>query len=160
MRTLLEFVYRTALAVWIGSLAFFSFVVAPALFRGLEPATAGEVAGTILTRYGNLAVGCGTLAALASIGLARLDLERPHRRRNAFLVVAMIILTIYSGQVISPAAHELRTAMHEPGLSESATAERRADFDRMHQRAVVVAGAVLLLGCVLLALDARAAAQD
>jgi len=160
MRTLLELVYRLALAVWIGSLACFSFLVAPTLFRSLEPTAAGEVAGAILTKYGHLAVACGALAALSAIGLARLDPERPGRRRNALIVTAMIILTIYSGQVIAPATHELRLAMHESGLSESAAAERRQAFDRMHQRAMMVAGAVLLLGGVLFALDAHAAAQD
>lgn len=160
MRTLFELVYRLALALWIGSLAFFSFVVAPILFRSLEPAAAGEVAGAILTRYGHLAVACGALAALAAIALARLDPERSGRRRNALIVTAMIILTVYAGQVIAPATHELRLAMHEPGLSRSATADRRAAFDRMHRRAVVVAGGVLLLGGVLFAVEARAAAQD
>src|SRR4030095_4883315 len=114
--------------------------------RSLEPAIAGQVAGAILGQYGNLAVACGALAVLSAIGLARLDPERPGRRRNALIVTAMIILTLYSGHVIAPATHELRTAMHEPGLSESVAAERRAAFDRMHQRGVVVAGGVLVLG--------------
>ena len=160
MRTLLEFVYRLALALWIGSLSFFSFIVAPTLFRRLEPVIAGEVAGSMLGKYGNLAVACGALAALSAIGLARLDPERPGQRRNALLITVMIILTIYTGQVIAPATHDLRLAMHEPGISESLAAERRAEFDGMHRRAVMVAGAVLLLGVGLIALEARAAAQD
>jgi hypothetical protein len=160
MRTLFEFVNRAALALWIGGLAFFSFIVAPTLFGNLEPDAAGNLVRPILDRYARLGVACGAIGALSAIALARLDPERRGRRWAAGILAGMIVCTLYASEVIAPQAHELRVAMHAPGLSETAAAERRAAFGRAHRRSVMVHGAVLLGGLILLASEARRAAES
>jgi hypothetical protein len=159
MRIVFEFMYRAALAIWIGSLVCFSFLVAPTLFAQLDSAIAGNVVGQILDRYARLAVACGAIAALSALGLARLDPERHAKRWAAAILAGMIVLTLYASEGIAPKARELRAAMHEPGLSEAAAAEARIAFGQVHRRSVMVHGAVLLLGASLLVLEARRTAE-
>lgn len=161
MRTMLEFVYLAAIAVWLGSLVFFSFFVAPTLFRTLEPALAGTAVSAIFPLYSRLGVACGALAAVSAIALARRREETTigGRRLVAALLALMLVLTIYAGEAVAPRAAELRTAMNAPGLDAPTAAARRAAFMAVHRRSVAVNGAVLLLAAGLLLASARDAAR-
>jgi len=161
MRTLLEFIYLASLAIWLGSLVFFSFVVAPTLFRTCEPQVAGDAVSAIFPLYSRLGVACGALAAVCAIALARRRDEGTvtGRRLIAAVLTLMIVLTVYSGEAIAPRAAELRTAMNAPGLDVDTAAARRAAFMAMHRRSVAVNGAVLLLAAGLLVASARDAAR-
>ncbi len=161
MRSVLEFVYLAALAVWLGSLVFFSFIVAPALFRTLPPAAAGDAVAAIFPLYAHLGVACGALAAVSAIGLARARREEGVGgwRLVAVVLALMIVLTIYGGNVVAPRAAELRAAMNARHLTTEETAARRGAFMAVHRRSVVVNGLVLLLAAGLLAASARDAAR-
>ncbi len=161
MRTLLEFIYLAAIAIWLGSLVFFSFVAAPTLFRALPPEMAGDGVAAIFPLYSRLGVACGALAALSAIGLARQRQEAGvgNGRLAAVILALMIVLTIYGGEFIAPVAAERRSAMHEPGLSAEQEAGRQAAFSAIHRRSVAVNGAVLLLAVGLLAARARDATR-
>ena len=161
MRTVLEFAYLAAIAVWLGSLVFFSFVVAPTLFRTLEPQLAGDAVGAIFPLYARLGVACGALAAVSAIALARRRKEEGvgGRRLVAVILALMLVLTIYAGEAIAPRAAELRTAMNAPGLDVATATARREAFMAAHRRSVAVNGAVLLLAAGLLFASARDAAR-
>ena len=160
MRTVLVFIYLAAIAVWLGSLVFFSFIVAPSLFRALPADMAGDGVSAIFPLYSRLGVACGALAALSAIGLARMRQEEGvgNGRLAAVILALMIVLTIYGGEFIAPEAAERRVAMREPGLSAEQEEGRRAAFMAIHRRSVAVNGAVLLLAAGLLAARARDAA--
>ena len=70
---LVRFLYLLAVGLWIGEIAAFSFLVAPAVFRVLDSAAAGDVVGAIFPRYyllgavaGATACGLGLVLANAS----------------------------------------------------------------------------------------------
>ena len=53
MNTLTAFFHLLALVCWLGSIIFFSFFAAPAVFKALERPQAGDVIGAIFPRnYG------------------------------------------------------------------------------------------------------------
>jgi hypothetical protein len=161
MRSVLEFIYLAAIAVWFGSLVFFSFFVVPTLFQALPPATAGDVVGAIFPLYSRLGVACGALAAVSAIALARKRQEEGvgGRRFVAVVLAFMLVLTIYAGEWIAPRAAELRAAMNAPGLAAADATGRREAFMAVHRRSVAVNGAVLLLAAGLLFASARDAAR-
>jgi len=161
MRTVLEFVYLVAIAVWLGSLVFFSFFVAPTLFRTLEPRLAGDAVSAIFPLYSRLGVACGALAAVSAIALARKREEEGigGRRFVAVLLALMLVLTIYAGEAIAPRAAELRAAMNAPDLDAAMATARREAFMAVHRRSVAVNGTVLLLAAALLFASARDAAR-
>ncbi|HVM94771.1 MAG TPA: DUF4149 domain-containing protein, partial [Candidatus Acidoferrales bacterium] len=71
MITLVKSLYLLALIVWIGTIAFFSFVVAPSIFGNMAPVEAGKVVGLIFPNYYILGYVCGGLMVLASLFLRR-----------------------------------------------------------------------------------------
>ena len=51
MTVSLRVVHLIALALWVGSVVFFSFIVAPGIFGAVPNQEAGRVIGTIFPRY-------------------------------------------------------------------------------------------------------------
>ncbi len=153
MEFLAKFLYGTALAVWVGSVVFFSFVVAPALFRTFPTAEAGRAVGAIFPNYYLIGGVCGVVALVSALvlwlrGGGALWVS------SAALVAPMLAATLYAGAVVEPRAASLRQAIH---ASESERAESlRAEFGRWHRRAVQLNGAVLVLGAAALGVAAAA----
>ena len=67
----IRFVYLLAVGMWIGVMAFLSFVVAPTVFGVLGPPQAGDVVGAIFPRYYGIGVGLGVAAFAAALFLFR-----------------------------------------------------------------------------------------
>jgi len=86
MASALRFVYFVALAVWVGEIVFFSFVVAPALFGVLGAERAAPVLATIFPRY----YAIGAVAAGLALGAAAV-LQRSLR---GWWIAAVLALTV------------------------------------------------------------------
>ena len=63
--TIFNFIYLLSLVGWIGSIFFFSFFVAPAVFKTLDREKAGEMVGIIFPRYYKLGYICGIFILLS-----------------------------------------------------------------------------------------------
>ena len=140
-----------SLGVWIGSIIFFSFVAAPALFRILpKPEMAGGVVSVILSDLHVIGIACAILF-LASTFVIPLQKARLLR----ILVGLMLVLTAISLFGIMPQMERIRASV---GGSIEALPHQdagRAAFDRLHQLSVALEGAVLLAGIAGLALVSR-----
>ena len=153
MTNILRFIQFLSLGTWLGSIIYFSFAVAPALFAALQNRDqAGAVVGIALGRLHHLGVIAAIVYLLASLGLA---LSPKFLAQPAVVaVIAMLVFTIISQHRITPRMAELRTQM----VSVDATPPEnplRAEFDRLHKVSVRLEGSVLLLGLVALFLTAR-----
>jgi len=130
-----------ALSVWLGAIVFFSFVVAPGIFRTLPRESAGEVVGALLLRYYTL----GTLAGAVGLGAA-IVLWRAAASPGWSVVSCMLALmlgaTLYAGCLVEPRARALRPTLYQAGAEPDA----RAEFDGLHRLAVRLNAAVLVLG--------------
>ena len=123
-------------ACWLGSIMFFSFVVAPTVHAVLERPDAARLMRTMFPRYYLFGVICGLLAIASALAVANdLKLTIP-------LVIATV-LSAYARQVLTPALDEAR---------------RNSDddrFARLHVQSVrlnLVALAALLLAGIWLAM--------
>jgi Domain of unknown function (DUF4149) len=153
MSTVLRNIEFLGLSLWLGSDVFLSFVVAPGAFSVLASRDqAGAMVGFALGRMHIAGIVCGSVFLLARLARTRAfaSLAAP----AALCVVLMIALTVVSQQAVSPKMAALRTQM---GSIESATAKRstqasaadnplRVEFDRLHQRSVMLESGVLLAG--------------
>jgi hypothetical protein len=153
MTNILRFIQFLSLGTWLGSIIYFSFAVAPALFATLQSRDqAGAVVGIALGRLHHLGVIAAIVYLLASLGLA---LSPKFLAQPAVVaVIAMLVFTIISQHRITPRMAELRTQM----VSVDATPPEnplRAEFDRLHKVSVRLEGSVLLLGLIALFLTAR-----
>ncbi|TMA79861.1 MAG: DUF4149 domain-containing protein, partial [Deltaproteobacteria bacterium] len=90
-----------ALAVWLGEIVFFSFVVAPSVF-GVVPEVAGQVVGAIFPRYYALGAGAGVIALVAAVALRGATSATRSWSAIVAMLVVMLVATLYAGRVIEP----------------------------------------------------------
>jgi uncharacterized membrane protein len=153
MNSILRFIEVFALGTWVGSIIYFSFVVAPGAFGVLQSRDqAGLMVGYSLARLHYMGMVAAVLYLVAGLALAR-SVEA--FAQPAMLgVVLMLLLTLVSQTRVTPRLAELRTEM----VSVDATPKDnplRVEFDRLHQTSVGIEVVVLLLGIASLFLTAR-----
>ena len=153
MAAILRFLQFFSLGCWLGSILFFSFVVAQGAFAVLPSKDlAGVLVGYSLARLHVLGIvaGCAYLVATATLEKSVGALARP----AALLVFAMIACTMISQYGVIARMDALRQQM---GSVEAAPtgSPLRATFDRLHLYSVWLESVVLLSGLAALFLTAR-----
>lgn len=138
--------FLLSMSLWVGGIAVLGAIVAPALFKSMAPAAAGEMFGTILRRFAVLELTCGGLALLgASLVFAS------HRDEGLFswlrivLVTVMILVGLGATFGVNPKVRRLREIPGE---------EARREFDRYHRTSERLMQLNFLLGLGLLGLSA------
>src|ERR1700687_4829143 len=151
MNDTLQFLKIFALGTWVGSIIYFSAVVAQGAFAVLSRDQAGALVGYTLSGLHWMAVIAAIVFLAASLALARSPkaLVRP----AALGVILMLLLTLASQRIVIPRMDVLRFQMAAQMGSVDATPPSnpaRAEFDRLHAVSVDMEVAVLLLGLVSL----------
>jgi hypothetical protein len=140
------------LGLWLGAMAFFSFVVAPSAFAVLQQQ---QLAGALVSR---------TLGALEIIGMiagalliAILFISRERDRAFLYELIALALMTasmLVSHFVVSRRMHELRMSLGEIAQL-AANDPARVEFDRLHQYSVWLMGFDILGAIALIVYLAR-----
>jgi hypothetical protein len=152
-RTLLaifDSAYVIALSTWVGSILFFSFGVAPVIFSVLGEATGGKFVRAVFPRYYLWGAIAGAIALPAFVAgpLCYHEYRGPMIGVQALVIVTCILCMLYGGNSLTPAINHARDA----GPSG------RDRLNRLHRRAIVLNGLVLLAGIgLLIAFAARQA---
>ena len=132
--TSLRYLLVLGWAVWLGSVVFFSFVVAPTAFGALGRDGAAPLMRAIFPRYYLAALASGGIMLIAALGLGA-DL------RVTVPIVIGLALAGYARQVVAPAVNRARESHDE------------ARFAQLHALSVrlnlVVLAILLLLGTVV-----------
>lgn len=135
--------YLLATVAWLGAILFFSFGVAPIIFKVLEPSQAARFVRSLFPRYyawGAIAA-TAALASFTSGVLVTTEYRGPWALGQILLLVAVVLANFYCGNTLTPQINAARDA--GPGQS--------GRFDRLHKRSVRLNGAMLLTGVVLIA---------
>jgi len=140
------------LGLWLGAMAFFSFVVAPSAFAVLRQQ---QLAGALVSQ---------TLGALEIIGIiigalliAILVISRDRDRVFLYELIALALMTasmLVSRFVVSGRMHELRVSLGEIAQL-AANDPARVEFDRLHQYSVWLMGFDILGAIALIVYLAR-----
>ena len=145
--TLINFIYLLSLVCWIGSIIFFSFFVAPVVFKNLEREKAGELVGIIFPRYYMIGYVCGILL------LGVLLLAGPETAGLKWCAWGIMMLgTVSAGLGVNPKAKLLKEKLKVAPESEKPDLEAR--FKTLHSLSVKLNAAVLFAGLWLLWLSA------
>ena len=151
---LVRFLHLLALGLWVGEIAFFSFVVAPVIFASV-PERAGDVVGGIFPRYYALGTAAATVALVSSLILVR-RASAPGWWRGVTICVALgLAAMLWAGVVVHPKAQRLRVTLQAAG---EVPATNHA-FRRAHRDAVLLNAAALIAGLAGLGLSAGALRQ-
>jgi uncharacterized membrane protein len=148
MTVVLRFIYLLSIALWIGGMAFFSFLAAPSIFKMLPREEAGKVVSDIFPKYYWQGLICGAIALVASVALGMRE------RWNILLIVrtimigVMVIGILYSVVILQPKIQAVK-AQITSFESLAPTDPLRLEFGRLHGRSFSVNAAVLLLGVMV-----------
>jgi uncharacterized membrane protein len=149
----LRFIYLLSIALWIGGMAFFSFIAAPSVFAVLPREEAGKVVSDIFPKYYWQGIICGTIALAVSVALGM------RQRWNMLLVVRTLLIgvmmlgTLYSVTILQPQIQAVK-AQITSFESLAPTDPLRLAFGRLHGRSFSVNAAVLLLGVIVVFITA------
>jgi uncharacterized membrane protein len=153
LTVMLRFIYLLSIALWIGGIAFFSFMAAPSIFHVLPREQAGNVVEAIFPKYYWQGIVCGAIALVASVLLGMRE------RWNTLLIVRtlmlglMLIGVLYAVVILQPQIHAVKSQV--PSLESLApTDPLRLEFGRLHGRSFSVNAAVLLLGVIVVFITA------
>ena len=114
-RSLLAFfdaAYVLALTAWVGSILFFSFGVAPVIFRVLGAESGARFVRALFPRYYAWGATSGAIALPAFLGvpLSFPEYRGPLVAVQALLIVAGILIMFYAGNTLTPAINAARDA--------------------------------------------------
>jgi Domain of unknown function (DUF4149) len=153
MTNVLRFVQVFALGTWVGSIIYFSAVVAQAAFGTISNRDqVGAFVGTALGGLHYLGVIAAVVYLIATVWLGRSPsaLVKP----AALGVVLMLLLTLASQKMVIPRMDVLRAQMGSVDATPSSN-PLRAEFDRLHNISVQLESGVLLVGLAALFLTVR-----
>ncbi len=148
LTNLIHFIYISSLVCWVGSIVFFSFFAAPAIFKVLDREKAGEVVGVIFPRYYLIGYVCAVLTLVTLL----VGAQAPIGMKLVFLLVMMAGL-FPAGLIVSPQARNLKAKIKSTASSEERNS-LELQFKTLHSLAVKLNGVVLLAGLGLLWLSA------
>lgn len=149
----MKFLQVLALGTWVGSIFYFSAVVAPTAFAELHSKDqAGLIVGQTLSRLHAL----GLIAAIVYLiaGGALAGSIRAFTKPAMIGVVLMVLLTAFSQNKVTHRMATLRTDMVSIE-NTPANDPRRVEFDKLHSRSVALECAVFLIGLASLYLTVR-----
>ncbi|VAV84607.1 hypothetical protein MNBD_DELTA01-1817 [hydrothermal vent metagenome] len=151
MLNIFLFVHLLSVVIWVGSIMFFSFCAAPAIFKVLEREKAGEVIGVIFPRYWLVGYVCGIVGVLSLILIAAYG--GGFLPLRFILVLLMMVLGFYSGLVVGRKAREIKSDIK--ASTDDAEKERlRGRFKKVHAKSAILNMVTLAIGIVVVYLIA------
>jgi hypothetical protein len=134
--------YLIALAAWVGSILFFSFGVAPIIFKVLGAQAGGRFVRELFPRYyaWGAVAGAVALPSAVAVPLCFPEMRGPGVGVRSLVIIAGVLVMLYAGNSLTPAINAAR--------DEGPAGQAR--FDALHRRSVRLNAVVLLLGLGLL----------
>ena len=149
MPTIASAVCRLALALWVGGMSVFSFLVTPVIFRTQPRESAGRIVGAIFPFYFRfcLVVAFVALVARAAAGMA---FSGARQLAGTTIIVFCLAILSYHTYGLAPRMAAVRETIHSRDAIPEEDPARR-EFSRLHgfsmtlNLVVLAAGAVLIL---------------
>ncbi|MCG3150224.1 MAG: hypothetical protein PCFJNLEI_03705 [Verrucomicrobiae bacterium] len=143
----IKWVYLISLAMWVGSIMFFSFVVAPTVFKVLKPEDAAKLQRALFPKYYLVGIIC------AGIGIVCVGLLLAERAVGKWPgVLSLLLLAAMGGtdlwlrQAVVPQMAEIR---EQRAAAATPDPDLDAEWKSMHRLSVQLNAVVLLCGFVL-----------
>ena len=149
MQPIASAIYRLALALWVGGMSVFTFVVTPVIFRTQGSDSAGKIVGALFPVYFRfcLAVTAAALVARAASGRAFTGVRQ---LAGTALVVFCLAIVSYHAFGLGPRMATVRETVVSLEAAPQEDPVRR-EFSRLHgismtlNLVVILAGAILIL---------------
>jgi hypothetical protein len=155
--TILAFIEILLLSVWLGSMIFFSFAVAPSAFAVLD---SNELAGRVVTRLIIILEVMGVVLGpfLIATGALAWRATRGGRTAKAIRLTLLAIMTAAAAVSlfeITPSMAALRESFGAPIEAIAADDPLRVHFNELHKYSVALMSTAIFAGIVALFLSVR-----
>ncbi|MDT8447044.1 MAG: DUF4149 domain-containing protein [bacterium] len=147
MNWIFRYFYQLTLALWVGGMTCFAFLVTPLVFSNLGRDEAAKIVGFLFPVY---------YPVMAGVSLAALIFYFLHQRAEGFfyklgilLLVTAVLINLYQYIILFPQAAQLQAQI---GSFEAMARENplRQSFAKLHIQANLLGLLVLIEGYVLL----------
>ena len=151
MAAFFGFLFLSALAVWVGSIVFFSFVAAPSVYGAVPEQAAVRAMVPMARAYLRIGWICGALAMASALFLP--PVGGLYSTTRLVLVAVMFLLALYL--VFGPGGRvrEAAAAVESAG-DEDLPKDALAAFGEFEETTKTLNGALLLLGLVVVFITA------
>ncbi len=150
---LARIIYLFVLAIWMGTMVYFSFFATPEIFRAFPRDMAGRIVGALFPAYYKIGMLSGFVLFITSLYLSLLAKTRI-AWASTLLVTVMFILTLYGGLILHPEVKAVKARMHQITAESPEYQIVHSRFRKLHGRSMLInvivlitgAGALLLFG--------------
>jgi len=141
-------IYRLALALWVGGMSAFTFVVTPVIFRTQTRDSAGKIVGAIFPVYFRFCLGVAVVA-LAARAAAGIAFSGARQMAGTALVVFSLAIVSYHTFGLAPRMAEVRETIVSLETAPKEDPARR-EFSRLHGLSMTLNLVVILAGAILI----------
>jgi uncharacterized membrane protein len=148
---MIKWLYLLTLAVWIGSIVFFSFIVAPQVFKTLGAEEAGRLIRKLFSRYYMVGVVCAGVG-IVGVGILLADgaLTKWPAILSLVLLAGMGGASLWMREAVLPHMNELRDEIYAARAQDKpAEPAIEREWKALHRMSVLVNLAVLLCAAAL-----------
>ena len=147
---------RWAMALWTGALGSFAFIFTPLALAVIgNLATFAKLVGRTLEQLALFGYWCGGIAAICSVIVISLTLERRREYLRLVLIALMAGLSTYIAGSAVPAMERSAVAFGGSLATLPANDPRRVSYDEQHRLSTGAFGAEFALGMIVLAMRTR-----
>jgi hypothetical protein len=148
MKTFVHSVYTIILALWVGGISLFTFIVTPEIFRSYTRDAAGEIVGKLFPGYFMFTLVLSALALLALL-FSRSLFGKKGYRWSLVLVALAIAVNIFVSFKLHPEIRQVKQEVHSfQALAEDSPA--RKTFRKLHAVSMTLNLMLLADGVTLL----------
>ena len=140
--------YNMVLALWVGGIAVFTFIVTPAIFRSFGKDQAGEIVGKLFPGYFTYTLVL-TLMALFLFLLAARDTVLPAYRLSLSLLLLSLAIALFVAFWVHPTTVDVKKTITS-FEREADDSPARKRFSRLHALSASLNLLLLVDGIVLL----------
>ena len=122
--------YNLVLALWVGGMAIFTFVITPVIFRSYSRDMAGEIVGRLFPGY-FLYVLVLTVLAFMLLAICRSGIAEKEFRRSLFCIVIGLLISIYVSFNLYPQIRMVKKEIPSFDILSNNDSSRKK-FRRLH----------------------------
>ncbi len=148
MKTTFYSLYTIILALWVGGIATFTFVVTPVIFRSYPRDTAGEIVGRLFPVYFGYNLALSVLAIVVFL-LISVEWSSTVHRLSLVLLAAALIVNLFIAFKLHPDIVRIKQTVSS-FEQESPDSAARKSFKKLHAVSAVLNLFVLADGIMLL----------
>jgi uncharacterized membrane protein len=141
-------IYRLALALWVGGMSVFSFVVTPVVFRTQTRDVAGKIVGAIFPVYFRFCL-IAAVVALVARAAAGEAFSGARQLAGTALIVLCLGIVSYHTYGLAPRMTEVRETIVSLETTPKEDPARR-EFSRLHGLSMTLNLVVIAFGVVLI----------